>query len=93
MSPYDMRDKLLFEAHLCLTKTGSLILDSVDDTLFVQSLDCIALAAHSNYQNLALDTIEKLNIELLKLNEKLVLLEKESQKSDKERSNNNGIFF
>ena len=75
----ESRDALLHDAHISLTKAWALVIDSIEDSLFIKSLDVIALAAHSSHWQTAESLSAKLNLDIEEHNIKVKALEDEAK--------------
>ncbi len=73
------RDALLHEAHISLTKAWALVIDSIEDSLFIRSLDVIALAAHSSHWQTAETIVAKLDLDIQEHSIKVKALENEAK--------------
>jgi hypothetical protein len=58
------REKLLEQSHLLLVRAWALVEDSRDDSLYIQALDSVALAAHSQYREVARQKLSQVQAEL-----------------------------
>jgi len=69
------KDEILAHAHFSLTKAWVLVYDSTEDSLFIKTLDAIALAAHSSHWQLAETELIKLELAVNDQEQKVKILE------------------
>ena len=85
------RDKLLNEAHRSLTIAYNLANDYLEDKFFIQALDCLALASHTNHKSLVKQFLVDLRLKIEAYGESIKLFELEAENiiahADKTRLN------
>lgn len=70
----ESRDALLDFAHISFVRAHSLVANSREDSVFVRSLDCLALAARTGRGKLAKDGLAEINADMSLLRERVQLL-------------------